>query len=283
MYFVSSTMTKKVVTCAPADTVLDVQRLMINHKISRVVVVNADNKPVGIITEKDLVNFLLADKSRRGIEEIRADEVMSERLVTAKPNMAMSDVAKTMVDRKISSLVIVDDAGKLNGIVTKSDVTMYFSHWGVGMYKVLNFMSSNPVSVKPSHSVFYSVSLMSEHKISRVVVVDSNGKPVGIITLSDVTMLVNLLKPARVLVEGKPLFVRGLIALPKSVHLLTAGDIMTANPISIDKNADLADVARLMVRHNISGLPVTDNNGKLVGIITKSDITRATATLKEKT
>jgi len=56
---------------------------------------------------------------------------------------------------------------------------------------------------------------------------------------------------------------------------------MTANPISIEQDADLADAARLMARHNISGLPVTNNNGKLVGIITKSDITRATATLKQ--
>jgi IMP dehydrogenase len=56
---------------------------------------------------------------------------------------------------------------------------------------------------------------------------------------------------------------------------------MTANPISIDKDANLADAAKLMAKHNISGLPVTENTGKLVGIVTKSDITRATASLKK--
>lgn len=278
---VSDIMSKKVVTCAPTDTILDLQRLLVNNHITRVIVVSEKNEAVGIVTQKDIVGFLLVDKSRRGIEEIKVEEVMSKNLVAVKPNTSISEVAKIMVGKKISSLVIVDDYGKLNGLVTKSDITAYFAHKATGVYKVEDFMTYDPVTVKPLHSMFLPVSLMHEHRISRVVVVDDRNEPVGIITLSDVTMLANLLKPAKVLTEGKPLLVKGFIALPKSIHLLTARDIMTANPISIDKDADLADAARLMARHNISGLPVTNNNGKLVGIITKSDITRATATLKE--
>jgi CBS domain-containing protein len=89
-------------------------------------------------------------------------------------------------------------------------------------------------------------------------------------------MMSRLLKPAKVLKEEKPLFVKGAIALPKNVYLLTAGDIMTADPMTVSKSANLADAAELMTKHKISGLPVTDK-GKLVGIITKSDIIRAAA------
>ena len=67
---------------------------------------------------------------------------------------------------------------------------------------------------------------------------------------------------------------------PKSVHLLTAVDIMTANPIVVNKDADLTAAAKLMARRAISGLPVIDGNGKLVGIVTLSDITRAVASLR---
>jgi hypothetical protein len=46
-------------------------------------------------------------------------------------------------------------------------------------------------------------------------------------------MLTNLLKPAKVLAEKRPLLVKDYIMQPKDVHLLTAGDIMTAHPIVV--------------------------------------------------
>jgi CBS domain-containing protein len=109
-----------------------------------------------------------------------------------------------------------------------------------------------------------------------LVVADKESKPEGIITEADMAMMSRLLKPAKVLKEAKPLFVKGAIALPRNIYLLTAGDIMTTDPMTVSKSANLADAAKLMTKHKISGLPVTDK-GKLVGIITKSDIIRAAA------
>jgi CBS domain-containing protein len=134
--------------------------------------------------------------------------------------------------------------------------------------------------VNPSQSVFLVASLMAEHAISRVVVVaDKEHKPAGIITEADMTMMSRLLKPAKVLKEKTPLIVKGAIAPPKNVYLLTASDIMTADPVTISKDANLTDAAQLMTKHSFSGLPVTEK-GKLVGIITKSDIIRAVAQQK---
>jgi len=276
---VEDIMTEKVVTCSPTASTLEVQELMVKNHISRVVV-DAKNKPIGIITQKDVVDFLLADKSRRGLEEIKAEEVMSKELDTVKPTAPVSDAARTMIGEKISSLVVIDEDGKLKGIVTKADLATYLARKGFEIYTVRDFMMSNPITVKPSHSIFLAVSLMTEHEISRVVVIDEENEPVGIITLADVTMISNLLKPAKVLMEGKPIFMKGLVALPRDIYLLTARDFMTPHPICISRDADLADAAKLMTRHAISGLPVTDNSGKLVGIVTKSDLTRAVASMK---
>jgi CBS domain-containing protein len=278
---VEEIMTKNVIACAPTDTILDVQKLMVKNNINRVMVAAAENKPVGIITQKDVVSFLLLDKSRRGIEEIKAEEVMSKDLIMVKPTTTIPDIAKTMIRKKISSLPVIDDEGRLGGIVTKSDINTYFAYKGAKVHKVKDFMTPKPVTIGPSQPTFVAVYLMADHSISRVVVVDKEKKPVGIITLSDVTMLSNLLKPAKVLAEGKPLLIKNYFVQPKSVHLLTAGDIMTAHPLVVKKDADLTVAARLMARHSISGLPVTDNTGKLVGIVTLSDITRAVASLKQ--
>jgi CBS domain-containing protein len=276
MESVEKVMTKKVITCSPTDTLLQVQQLMVNNNISRVVVVDENNKPAGIVTQKDMIDFLVADKSKRGIEEIKVEEVMTKKLITAKRKVSISNIAETMMNKNISSVIIVDGKGKLDGIVTKTDITAWYSTIN-GTYKVQEFMTAKPVTVKPSQSVFLVASFMAEHAISRVVVVaDKENRLAGIITEADMTMMSRLLKPAKVLKEKKPLLVKGAIALPKNVYLLTAGDIMTADPVTISKSASLADAAELMTKHKISGLPVTDK-GKLVGIITKSDIIRAAA------
>jgi CBS domain-containing protein len=269
-------MTQKVITCSPADSLLQVQKLMVKNSISRVLIVDEKNKPVGIITQKDMVDFLVADKSKRGIEEIKAEEVMTKKLITAKRGTLIAKIAETMTKKDISSVIIVDGKGKLDGIVTKTDITAWYGATK-GAYKVQEFMTAKPVTVTPSQSVFLAASLMAEHAISRVVVVaDKENKPAGIITVADMTMMSRLLKPAQVLKEGKPVVVKGAIALPKDVYLLTASDIMTPDPVTVRKSANLTDVAQLMTKHRISGLPVTDR-GKLVGIITKSDIIRAVA------
>ncbi|MCW4043903.1 MAG: CBS domain-containing protein [Candidatus Bathyarchaeota archaeon] len=269
-------MTSKVFTCSPSTALLQVQQLMVANSISRLVVVDQDCKPVGIITRKDVINFLVADKSKRGIEEIKAEEAMSKKLVTAQRKAAVAKIAETMIKKGISSVIIVDGEGKLDGIVTKTDVTAWYSTTK-SAFRVQDFMTAKTVTVKPSQSVFVVASLMAEHAISRIVVVsDKENKPMGIITEADMTMMSRLLKPAKVLKDEKPLVVKGAIAPPKNVYLLTASDIMTADPVTISKDADLTEAAQLMTKHRFSGLPVTEK-GKLVGIVTKSDIIRAAA------
>lgn len=113
MDVVGDIMTKRVITCTSKDSLLEIQKLLVKHRISRVVVTDIEKKPVGILTQKDIVNFLLADTSKRGIEEILVKEVMSKNLITVKPIAPIPDAAKTMMKNKISSVVVVDNDGKL--------------------------------------------------------------------------------------------------------------------------------------------------------------------------
>jgi CBS domain-containing protein len=56
------------------------------------------------------------------------------------------------------------------------------------------------------------------------------------------------------------------------------GDLMTREPIVVDEDAPLAEAARLMDRHAISGLPVVDEAHRLAGVISETDLLRARAT-----
>lgn len=274
-------MTKKVITCKPSDTILEARDIIIKHRISRVVVIDTKNRPVGIITQKDIVNFLFADKSSRSLEEIPAEEVMNKKLVTLTPTTHISQIATTMVKKKISSLIVVDEKNELKGIITKADIVMYLASLPTGIYGLRDFITLNPITVRRSDSIFKAAALMDKNKVSRVVVISNENKSIGIITLADLVMTSPLVKPERVSTKGNAIIVKGFITLPVMVHLLTVGDIMTGNPIIINKDSDLTDAAKLMTRHRISGLPVTDNNGELVGIITRTDLTRAVASIKQ--
>jgi CBS domain-containing protein len=72
--------TKKVITAPPYESLAAVRDLMIRNNISRVVVAEED-RPVGLVTKKDIVKFLAIDNTDRSLLEIPVSEVMSANLV----------------------------------------------------------------------------------------------------------------------------------------------------------------------------------------------------------
>lgn len=65
-------------------------------------------------------------------------------------------------------------------------------------------------------------------------------------------------------------------------QLMKAGDIMTRNVVSVDPDATVLQAVRLMLQHRISGLPVVDKAGNLVGIVTEGDFLRRAETATER-
>jgi CBS domain-containing protein len=58
----------------------------------------------------------------------------------------------------------------------------------------------------------------------------------------------------------------------------TVGDLMALDPIVVKATAPLAEAAELLDRHRISGLPVVDGGGSLVGVVSQTDLVRARST-----
>ena len=66
--------------------------------------------------------------------------------------------------------------------------------------------------------------------------------------------------------------------MTSAVQPTTVGDLMALNPIVVRANASLDEVAELLDRHHISGLPVVDGSGSLVGVVSQTDLVRARST-----
>jgi CBS domain-containing protein len=269
-------MTRRVVTCSPQASLLDVQELVADKGLTRIVVVDSSGNPEGIISEKDVMKFVLTDKTMRGFEEVHAQEVMSCGLTTIKPDAQMAQAAEAMIRENRSSLLVRDSEPE--GILTKTDVVKCLDSEGGGLYPVNHYMTPHPVKVGSAQSIFSIIDLMSHHVISRVIVVDEDDKPEGIITLADFSkrLAYSLFSLSKRLLVEKDQTPAAFFERAASIGL-KAKHFMTQHPITLGHDSDLTDAARLMTKHDISGLPVTDDSRNLVGIVSKTDITRAVA------
>jgi CBS domain-containing protein len=126
---------------------------------------------------------------------------------------------------------------------------------------VRDWMTPDPITASPDMTLPDALQLMAQHNIRRLPVVD-RGKLIGIVTRGDLRGA----QPS----QATSLSVFELHYL---VGRITLEEIMTRNPLTVTETATIQEAARLMLQHKISGLPVL-KQGKLVGIITESDIFR---------
>lgn len=130
---------------------------------------------------------------------------------------------------------------------------------------IKDWMTKDVVVVTPNTTVPDAHRLMTEKGIRRLPVMDGN-KLVGIVTRGDVRGA----EPS----EATTLSIWELNYLLAKLKL---SEIMTRKPVTVSPNATIGEGAQLMLDNKISGLPVVDGDGKLVGIITESDIFRLVA------
>ncbi len=127
---------------------------------------------------------------------------------------------------------------------------------------VRHWMTRDVITITPGTSLFEAHHLMTEKRIRRLPVVD-RGKLVGIITLGDVRGA-----------EPSAASTLSVWEMNNLLTKLTVSEIMTRDPTTISQEATISTVAEIMLEKKFSGLPVVDEAGKLVGIITESDIFR---------
>ena len=114
--------TTLVAVVEPETPARDVAQLMRKHHIGALVVVDVidKNKPVGIVTDRDLVLELMAEGLDPSV--FTAGDIMTIDLVTAHPDMDVMDAVALMKIHQLRRLVIASDSGHLAGIVTIEDV-----------------------------------------------------------------------------------------------------------------------------------------------------------------
>lgn len=273
-------MSSEVAVAPSTETVSYMRNLMLRKKFSRVVVVEGE-KPVGIVTKKDIARRFgvgSAPWRRRPIDMITVSRVMSRNLITLPPNAPIKKAAGLMIKKNISSILVLDGES-LVGIITKTDLLRAYAENYAGAFKNRELMSRNVVTANRYHAVSHLAGLMSENNFGRIVIVEGR-KPIGIVTSSDLSFADvhdrgRGIKIRRVLYVRKPRqAVRPMYRYIRTFPLAVAEDLMSENLLTALAGDDAAEAARSMYKNEISSLPVVSEDGELEGIITKTDIAR---------
>jgi CBS domain-containing protein len=121
---VSEIMSKReVVTVDIHDnpSVLDVAKLMAKHRIGSVVVVEySNNKPIGIITERDIIKKVSAQN--KVADQVAVRHIMSSPLIAVKSIDSIDTAAEAMAKNKVKRLVVLEQDGTIIGVLSVSDI-----------------------------------------------------------------------------------------------------------------------------------------------------------------
>jgi len=269
-------MQSPVIVVRSVDTVAHARNLMLREKVSRLVVVEGD-RPVGTLTRRDIIRSLRNYRLRkRDFESIIVSEVMRSPVTMVNEEDSITDAAKKMVSGNVKGLPVVDDRGELVGIVTKTDLTRYFSESFRGRFKVKEISQGReglPI-IHSSHTVFRAMDLMAETFADRVIVVDDT-KPIGIITETDLSFI-RQQRSGNSFRKGSRRDAEAVS--PTRIYLLpTAADVMTPDPTVVNESEDAGIAAGMLIEKGIGGMPVVNKKGDLVGVITKFDFVKVLA------
>lgn len=117
---------------APSERLVHARRLLLDNDIARLPVLE-NGKVTGIIAEHEIAGafagFKQADAhvQKASVRDLEVGPYMRRKVITAKPTMTAREAAKSMLDANVGALPVVDNAGTVQGIVTRTDLILTFA------------------------------------------------------------------------------------------------------------------------------------------------------------
>jgi len=119
---------------------------------------------------------------------LRVSDLMSTPPITAGEETPIEEIAKIMWDNRVGSVMITDSEGVLVGIVTERDILYSVANNKVGKgLPACMVMTENPVTVTPDTLLINAIDKMRKVNVRHLPVVNNENKPVGMLSLRDVT------------------------------------------------------------------------------------------------
>lgn len=242
------------------STVYGAAEQILNYNISGVVLKKSGRPEY--LSQKGIANVLLLEQ--QNIKSIQASQKTQE-LALVDTLAPVSNCAGLMLKLRINALGVKDSSG-LKGIITKHDLVKYFEANIVDETKLSEIMSVGSFFVPHTATLYDALHKMFDSGISRLLIKDDSGKPVGIVTYK--SFLKNAIYWSNRYEDN--VFASGFGKMCK------INEIMKRDVLSVSIGTSLAKVAKILIDYRVHGVAVTQGQ-RIVGFVTEKDIVRQLA------
>jgi CBS domain-containing protein len=294
---------RQVAESTPLD---EVARMLMSSIFTGVPVVDKYYRPVGIVTQGDLIYrggmpvrlglLALSDKDRvaevlQALASKQAREVMTSPAVSVFEDALVTEAVNLMVKKDVKRLPVVDKHGKLTGMLSRLDVFRTIMEespdWEAfrgqniqvnNLHVVADIMRRDTVAVQAETPVEEVLRIIDKNDIQRVAVVDEKGKLLGLISDRDLLTAFTDYHPGiwDYFVSWMPFSERDRAKKGLKLHLRlrTAAEVMKTGLITVREDTPIEDSIRLMAEKALKRLPVVDAEGKFKGMISRDALLR---------
>ena len=146
---------------------------------------------------------------------------------------------------------------------------------------IADAMTRDPVVVRAETPLNEAIQILAERRISGLPVVDDAGQLVGIISETDLMWReTGVTPPPYIMFLDSVIYLQNPAKHERELHKAlgqTVGEVMSSDPISISPDKPLKEAAQMMHEKEVRRLPVVDDAGQVIGILTRGDIVQAMA------
>jgi CBS domain-containing protein len=259
---------RQTVSVTHEENVLNAAIIMQKRNFRHLPVITEKGKIEGIVSAQDIIDSLALVLGHESTPEkvmesldIPVGRIMAIHPIVVEKGDGLSEVVKKLISHNVGALPVVDEMGRVQGIITLRDVVglLGTSSEPLGV-KVAEIMTRRITSIEPQSSIAEAVRLMSEIRVRRLPVKSRvNSEMLGMFTNKDVLRVVYKMSAGE---ESSAPFDSRIT------------DTMTKEIISTSFDDDVRVAASRMMIFGIGGLAVEDFESKLVGLVTERDLVR---------
>jgi CBS domain-containing protein len=247
-------------TINETDTLGNAQQLLTQHRIRHLPVIG-DTKLAGMLSERDLLSARAHADADERWWKIPVHFAMQP-AETCTPDDEVEPIAHRMGATRAGALAVTED-GKLIGVVSVIDILLANSanQRATAARTAGEAMVAHPPTLKPEQSLLEAVRVMCDRQIHELPVLDETGRVIGMLGDDDVRRAVG--DPAMFLASGTP--------------SIDVQDVMDTGVTPVRDDRPIAEVAHYFSDARLGAVPVVDERGALVGVMSYLDTLNALA------